>query len=351
LSALSEQWPEGLRLEIIQSNLAHAQVLLPINLIEPALKRGRITFTWRNLRPLIKPTPPAASIHDGIELELPLSVVAPLFITRQKATARTQPAARPPAEIPNLFFGFPQPEPSQPQPPAKAPVPHPFQPQPVQFTPPEPPPVEPQPVEPETPETPPRRPQPVRPKAPEPKLHRPAPEPQSIRPLPDPRPALRPTLKPADAKLVDSNYYVWANDSEPAQVDETEYRHSQRPATDFTSRYATPKEIVERAMELPGVAGVLLALPDGLLVASQIPPEYNADTLAAFLPQIFDRVSQSTKELRMGALNNFNFTVGNVPWRIFRVNAVYFAAFGCAGEALPSAQLAALAAELDRKKS
>jgi hypothetical protein len=32
------------------------------------------------------------------------------------------------------------------------------------------------------------------------------------------------------------------------------------------------------------------------------------------------------------------------------VNAVYFAAFGCAGEALPSAQLAALAAELDRKK-
>ena len=52
----------------------------------------------------------------------------------------------------------------------------------------------------------------------------------------------------------------------------------------------------------------------------------------------------------MGALNNFNFTVGNVPWKIFRVNAVYFAAFGHAGEALPTAQLAALAAELDRKK-
>jgi len=31
------------------------------------------------------------------------------------------------------------------------------------------------------------------------------------------------------------------------------------------------------------------------------------------------------------------------------VNAIFFAAFGKAGEALPTVQLAALAAELDRK--
>ena len=76
----------------------------------------------------------------------------------------------------------------------------------------------------------------------------------------------------------------------------------------------------------------------------------NADTLAAFLPQIFERVNQSTRELRMGALNNVNFTVGNVPWKIFRVNAVYFAAFGRTNEILPTAPLAALAVELDHKK-
>jgi len=52
----------------------------------------------------------------------------------------------------------------------------------------------------------------------------------------------------------------------------------------------------------------------------------------------------------MGGLNNLNFTVGNVPWKIFRVNGVYFAAFGHAGEQLPTAQLAQLAGELDRKK-
>ncbi|MGO8839253.1 MAG: roadblock/LC7 domain-containing protein [Limisphaerales bacterium] len=312
LTALSEHWPEGLRLEIIQSNLAHAQVLLPTHLIEPALKRGRITFTWRNLRPLIKPPPPA-SVHDGIELELPLSVIAPLFFARQKAAPRTQSPAQPPAEIPNLFFGFPQPESSPPPPPAKMPEPQPM------------------------------------PPAPEPPPLRLMPEPQPVRPLPEPPPA-RPALKPVDAKLADSNYYIWGDEAETPRMDETEYKHLQKPATDFASRYATPKEIVERAMNLPGVVGVVVALPDGLRVASQVPPDLNADTLAAFLPQIFDRVSQSTKELRMGSLNNFNFTVGNVPWRIFRVNAVYFAAFGKAGESLPSAQLAALAAELDRKK-
>jgi len=295
LAALSENWPEGLRLEIRQSNLANAQVLLPANLIEPALKRGRITFVWRNLRPLIKPTAPPASIHDGIELELPLNVIAPLFFTRQKAASHSQHAALPPAEIPNLFFGFPQPEPPISEPPRSEPL---------------------------------RQEPPAK-----------MPEPQPVSPAP----------KPLDAKL-DTNYYIWSDTAEAPRVDETEYKHKPRPATDFTSRYATPNEIVTRAMALPGVVGAIVALPDGLKVASQIPSDLNADTLAAFLPQIFDRVGQSTKELRMGALNNFNFTVGNVPWKIFRVNAVYFAAFGRAGEALPTAQLAALAAELDHKK-
>jgi predicted regulator of Ras-like GTPase activity (Roadblock/LC7/MglB family) len=98
------------------------------------------------------------------------------------------------------------------------------------------------------------------------------------------------------------------------------------------------------------VAGALIALPDGLMVASRLAPDLNGDTLAAFLPHIFGKVSQCTKELRMGELNNLNFTVGNVPWKIFRVNAIFFAAFGHPGQPLPTGHLAALAAELDRKK-
>jgi predicted regulator of Ras-like GTPase activity (Roadblock/LC7/MglB family) len=116
------------------------------------------------------------------------------------------------------------------------------------------------------------------------------------------------------------------------------------------SRGATPGEVVARTMTLPGVAGAVVALYDGLMIASHVPPDLNADTVAAFLPQIFARTGQSTKELRMGELNNLSFTAGNVPWKIFRVNALYFAAFGRAGEAMPAAPLAALAGLLDRKK-
>ena len=83
------------------------------------------------------------------------------------------------------------------------------------------------------------------------------------------------------------------------------------------------------------------------LVASRLRAGLNGETLAAFLPQIFGKVNQSTKELRMGELNNLNFTVGNIPWKIFRVNSIFFAAFGHVGKPLPTSELAALAAELD----
>jgi hypothetical protein len=296
LAALSENWPEALRLEIAQLSLTNAQVALPVDLVEPALKRGRVTFTWRILRSWIKPTPTAVSANDGLELELPLQVVAPLFLAKQGGAAKT---ARPhqssplPAEIPNLFFGFPQPQPPYeiPEPPAKAPVP------------------------------------------------------DETRFAPKPAETQRPE---------DTNYYVWV-ESDTTRVatrpSETEFKRPPiTPATDFSSRNAAPKEVVLRAMAMNGVAGALVALPDGLMVASEIPSDLNADTLAAFLPQIYGRVSQCTKELRMGELNNLNFTVGNVPWKVFRIPGVYFAAFGRAGEQLPTAQLAQLAAELDRKK-
>jgi predicted regulator of Ras-like GTPase activity (Roadblock/LC7/MglB family) len=290
LAALSEEWPEALRLEIAQLNLTNAQVALPVHLVEPALKRGRVIFSWRYVRSWIRPVPPGISIHDGIELDLPLKVIAPLFFDRQRTGVRLQRKVAITPEIPDLFFGFPQPQ-SQPE-------------------------------------------------APAPQPEAPAPQAEGARYTP----------KPADAKMADTNFYIWGDNGETPKVEEAENKRPPTPPTDFTSRRAMPKDVVARAMELPGVAGALVALQDGLKVASQVPADLNADTLAAFLPQIFDRLGQSTRELRMGALNNVNFTVGNVPWKIYRVNSVYFAAFGRAGEALPTAQLALLAAELDRKK-
>jgi predicted regulator of Ras-like GTPase activity (Roadblock/LC7/MglB family) len=276
LSSLAEGWPETVRKEIVQLSLVEAQVALPTEIVERALKQGRVAFTWKALRSWIKPAPlPTVSAHDGTVLELPLKIVAPLFLARQHEANKAKKKVSIDEDIPNLFFGFPQPETSA---------------------------------------------------------------------LKGPSSARTPTPKPAD-----TNYYIWDDNADRTLTPEDELRRVPSPGTKFVAKYATPNEVVSRAASLDGVAGALIALPDGLMVASRLSPDLNGDTLAAFLPQTFAKVNQCTKELRMGELNNLNFTVGNVPWKIFRVNAIFFAAFGRAGEPLPTANLAALAAELDHK--
>ena len=276
LTSLAESWPEAVRQELVQSNLVEAKVALPAEVVEQALKQGRIAFTWKTLRSWIKPAPKqAASAHDGTVLELPLKVVAPPFLARQKEASKLQKKVVVDEEIPNLFFGFPRPEVGS--------------------------------------------------------------------------AAVTAATSQAATKPADTNFYVWDDTSDRARIQEDEVKRGPSPGTKFVAKYATPNEIVSRAAALDGVTGALIALPDGLMVASQLPAEFNGDTLAAFLPQIFGKVNQCTKELRMGELNNVNFTVGNIPWKIFRVNAIFFAAFGRAGEPLPTAQLAALAAELDHR--
>jgi len=309
LSAVSENWPDGIRKELTQQGLTDVRVALPVDAVEAGLKKGKVNFAWKTLRSWIRPaTPPTTSSNDATEVELPLRVLAPLFIGRKQAAAQSQPKLTVDEEIPNLFFGFPQPET-----PAASPVAPPA----------------------------------------------PAPAP-SVIPMPSPvgsatAAAAFTASAPAAAgapvapQPVDTNYYIWDDASDTTQLHIEALRRGGATSTEFVKRYASPNEIVSRAVALDGVAGALIALPDGLMVASRIPTELNADTLAAFLPQLFNKVSQCTKELRMGELNNLNFTVGNVPWKIFRVNAIFFAVFGRAAQALPSAQLAGLAAELDRK--
>jgi predicted regulator of Ras-like GTPase activity (Roadblock/LC7/MglB family) len=276
LISLADGWPEAVRQELVQLNLVDARVALPTEVVERALKQGRVAFTWKTLRSWIKPAPlPVVSAHDNSVLELPLKIVAPPFLALQKEAAKLQKKVTVDDEIPNLFFGFPGPESG--------------------------------------------------------------------------RTTVASAASPAAAKSADTNFYVWDDSSDRAHVPEDEARRSFSPGTRFVAKYATPNEVVSRAAALDGVTGALIALPDGLMVASRLSPDLNGDTLAAFLPQIFGKVNQCTKELRMGELNNVNFTVGNVPWKIFRVNAIFFAAFGRAGEPLPTAQLAALAAELDHK--
>jgi predicted regulator of Ras-like GTPase activity (Roadblock/LC7/MglB family) len=286
VALLVERWPEALQLEVAQLNLGDAKLALPADQVETGLKRGRVAFTWKTIRSWIRPAPlPSVSAHDGLMVDLPLEVLAPLFLLRQRQLGGGPRRVVVDEKIPNLFFGFPQGEPATvPPPPAAIPV------------------------------------------------------------VPAPKPA-------------DTNYFVWDDDKEVARIEGGDQdqpataRPAPSPGTNFMSRKATPNEVVMKASLLEGVYGALVALPDGLLVASKLDPALNGDTLAGFLPQLYSKMSGCTKELRMGELNNLNFTVGNVPWKIFRVNGIFFAAFGRAGEPMPTAHLVELAAELDYKKA
>jgi predicted regulator of Ras-like GTPase activity (Roadblock/LC7/MglB family) len=270
LLSLAEGWPEAVRGDILRLNLVDAQVALPAQTVEQGLKQGRVACSWKTLRSWIQPASlPVVSAQDNVVVELPLPIVAPLFLARQRETSQSRQKVAIDESIPNLFFASPQPE--------------------------------------------------------------------------------TPSSAPAPAAAQDSNAYVWEEASDTVRAPQAEPKYSPAPGTRFIAKYATPNEIVSRAAALDNVAGALIGLPDGLLVASRLGADLNADTLAAFLPQIFGRVSQCTKELRMGDLNGLGFTVGNIAWKLFRVNAIFFAAFGRPGQPLPASQLAALAAELDHK--
>jgi predicted regulator of Ras-like GTPase activity (Roadblock/LC7/MglB family) len=92
--------------------------------------------------------------------------------------------------------------------------------------------------------------------------------------------------------------------------------------------------------------GVLLAMSDGLLVISHTPPSIKAETIAAFLPQMFGRMNQYAKELALGPLHQLTLGVDSGQWNVFKADAIYFAVLGKRSETLPLNLLAQVAAEL-----
>jgi predicted regulator of Ras-like GTPase activity (Roadblock/LC7/MglB family) len=302
LARLCEKWPDAIRVEMAEWNLNEATVALPGAEVEAGLKRGRVTFTWRALRSHLRPAVnTGVSAHDNLALELPLAVLAPLFLAHQRGKTAPAPRVTVDENIPNLFFGFPQPE-------APAPAPAP-----VREAPPSPAPV--------------------------------------ARPVEPTAPAPAPVAPPA----ADTNYFIWEDDKDVKLLDGSEpvpvRPPGGSPGTNFLSRRATPNEVVTRAAVLEGVYGAFVALADGLLVAAKLDGSCNGEAVAALVPQMYSKLSGCTKELRMGELNNLHFTVGRVPWKIFRVNGLFFAAYGKPGENLPGVELAKLASDLDYRNT
>ena len=299
MARLTGNWPEAVRRELAE--LPDATVGLPKNELEQALKRGKIAFPWKWIRSWITPAPPptAASALDDTLLELPLSVVAPLFLAQRKPTP-PQKKYTITENIPDVFAGR-----------GREPSAH------VQVA---------APITPSTPAMP-AAPVIAMPSAPLPMPAQPVSVPPARAPAPAPSPA--PVAAPpalATARAV------------PKEIGEIFGQPGRKNWT--------PSEIVQKTSGLNGVAGSLIAMPDGLLVAGHLPPGLNAETIAAFLPQMHSRITQYSKELRFGEANHLTLIVDDVPLKIFKTGGVFFTVLGRSGEPLPEPQLSVVAAQL-----
>jgi predicted regulator of Ras-like GTPase activity (Roadblock/LC7/MglB family) len=108
----------------------------------------------------------------------------------------------------------------------------------------------------------------------------------------------------------------------------------------------TLAEVAQKTMTLRGVAGAVIGNTDGMLVAGAWPNGVKGDAVAAFLPQMYGRIIQYTKELKLGEPANLTLMIENVPLQIFKAGTSFFTVIGRAGENLPKAQLNAIATRL-----
>ncbi len=299
LAEVSRGWPETIREEIVGA-AEGTLINYPAPALAEALRGGKVLVPWKQLRGWLAPAlaKPGDPLYQDALVELPLPVVAPRFMA-SAAPRKTAPRVVVDEAIPSPFASRaaappPAPAPKLARPPVvDAPAVALPTPRPV---------AEPKPV---------ATPKPITPEKPEPK--------------PEPTAAEPPTLSAETELTAEERMEALGLDGK------------------------LPAELIERACQINGVAGAVITLKEGLVVAAKVPPDLKAEALGAFLPQLFNRVEQSTQSMEIGELQSLQFTAGNRPWQIWKAGAVLFAALGRPNELLPGAQLKIIAAQLARQ--
>jgi predicted regulator of Ras-like GTPase activity (Roadblock/LC7/MglB family) len=294
LAAVCPEWPQEVRVQLTDVEIDQHQILVPLELLEPAMKSGRVLFSWAEVASWMQPPlviPPTPKVGE-MAVELPLKVIAPLFMGNQRTATQKRVAVD--ESIPDLFNGGSgngRGKDSSPRNgiPSAVPV---------------------------AASMPPTAKAPVAPPA-----ARPTPTASTVS-APLPKVELKTITAPA-----------------PEEISIEQVLGS------AANRFGA-KEIVSNTARLPGVAGALLVLSDGLLVTSSTPPAVKADTIAAFLPQMFGRMNQYTKELALGPLQQLTLGVEGSQWHVVKCPNIYFAVLGKHGDTLPLNLLAQIAAEL-----
>lgn len=402
LASLSAAWPEEIRAEIGALDPA-TKVTLPSAELSAGLAKGKVTFLWKQIYAWLEPEPGTASALAGdTTLALPLKVLAPLFLAKNKKSGERKsfqldesipslftdgrPPAPKPIPAPELIpppEPTPEPEPI-PEPEALAPAPEPA----PEIAPaseipaPEPAAEEAPVVEAKAPEA--EIPAPVSEPIPAPETApvvepAPAAEATPVNETPAPAPAAESTpsaeptpaapipapaeAAPAPAPAVEAPAIpplALAADLPPPPAAEPAPTTPPAPSVKLSETVGelfgqpnktnwTPADLVKGIVTLPGVAGAIVALQEGLPVTAVLPDGVKSDVVAAFLPQIFARLNQYAGEMKLGDVDDLLFTTHGAHCQIYRLGYIYFAVLGKAGEALPWHELHLVTEELARQ--
>jgi predicted regulator of Ras-like GTPase activity (Roadblock/LC7/MglB family) len=294
---LASFWPEGIRsaLSLLPGD---TKFVIPAGAVSAGLQKGRVAFPWSQVRMWLKPGLSATTaIPEDFELVFPLKIMAPAFVAATGATKRRE-AAEIDHSLPD-FFGPSAGQKAKPEAPAPAPAP--------------------------TAETVP------------PIVAAPTEIAAEIAP-PAPEPAAAPlkfTLVREEPTPIVEAAPVVPIEVPVAEAPATEAPVAQPVTAPLAEIASSPAEIVGNACDLPGVAGAVVALEEGLVVAQKLPPAFSADTFAAFMPQIFGRLEKYTAEIQLGAASEITIQTAQGPWYIARRGKIYFGILGRAGERLP----------------
>lgn len=384
IAQLAAQWPEPIRSEALAMN--GATVALPASIVTSGLAKGKVTFSWGQIRALLNPAVDSPTEgREATELLLPLKVVAPAFLAYSRPKTPRKSFEMDPT-IPALFSGGNAPPPTE-APPVEAPAEEPapvaaeIAPAVPEVIAPSADLVQPTPAEPET------EPQPeVESIASAPEVAEPAPQAEAapveekvveppvvetpaislvapdVAAAPEEKVATAPEAKPARQKKTARAIDTVAPATEPA-AEEAPVRRAEpvsfAPAPGTRSSQTlgeilgnpdkkdwSPPELVRATVKLEGVAGAIVALQEGLLVAAELPDHMKGDTVAAFLPQIFARLTNYAGEMQLGKVEDILFTAEGALVQIYRLGEVYLAVFGKRGEKLPWESLRLIAEEL-----
>ena len=303
LAAVSGDWDQEVRRQLSDVDQQQHHIIVPLELLAPAMKSGKVLFSWAEVATWIQPplpSPPTPKVGE-MPVELALKIIAPLFMQSQNGTSSKRVVVD--ETIPDLFGGHAK-EPQNGQASNSAQIQTPLSPTPA-----------PAPARAFTPAP-----------TPTPVVRTAAAMMPAVVPVPVAAPAPAPVAVPVAAPV--------AEEISADQVIGPE-----------GSRFGA-KEIVTNTSRLPGVAGALLAMSDGLLVTSAAPATVKGETIAAFLPQMFGRMNQYTKELALGPLQQLTLGIESGQWHVVKGPNIYFAVLGRRGETLPLNLLAQVAAEL-----